>query len=273
MEPTLSRRAAIGCGLVAALAAARATAETKFVWPAGACGALSLTFDDGLLSQLSTALPMLDRRGMRGTFFITGASAHLHADEWRAAAAHGHELGNHSVSHPCSLLHMKAAAYDHREIQPVERVLDGLEGQLRPRSFAYPCDVTNLGVGTANQQSRRFHHLLAHDGIETARTSEGPPNNPYRLLERRFRLQALAVGYDAQNVSTIIRYLARAVHESSWAILVFHGFAPHASDRGEFGDQEFGRLLDLISTLPVWCAPLGQVAEYIAAQLDVQRSM
>ena len=275
MLPTLSRRDAIGGAIAAAatlLPATSVPAQARFRWPLAARGALSLTFDDGLVSQLSTALPMLDQRGMRGTFFLTGASARLHAGEWRAAAARGHELGNHSSSHPCNLGHVRIASYDQREIEPVELLLDGLEGQVRPRSFAYPCDVTNLGAGTANQQSQRFHRLLARDGIDTARTSEGLPNNPRRLFERRYRLQALAVGYDARKVATVMHYLARAIRHGSWAILVFHGFTPTASALGEFGAQDFGRLLDLIETLPLWCAPLGEVAEYIAGQLEAEQA-
>ena len=49
-------------------------------WPAGCRGALSLTFDDGNLTQLRTAVPLLEQRGMRGTFYMSPAG-----DNWREA--------------------------------------------------------------------------------------------------------------------------------------------------------------------------------------------
>ncbi len=35
------------------------------------CGAVSLTFDDGLCSQLERAVPLLNDHGLRGTFYLT----------------------------------------------------------------------------------------------------------------------------------------------------------------------------------------------------------
>ena len=39
-------------------------------WPAGCEGAVSLTFDDGLRSQLETAIPILDPDGLQATFYL-----------------------------------------------------------------------------------------------------------------------------------------------------------------------------------------------------------
>lgn len=60
------------------------TSATALVspWPAGARGAVSLTYDDALNSQLDVAVPALDALKLRTTFFVTlDAVAARHA-EW-----------------------------------------------------------------------------------------------------------------------------------------------------------------------------------------------
>ena len=65
--------------------------------------AVSLSYDDALQSQLDNALPALDRHGFKASFYLIPAKEDfaVQLPQWRAAAANGHELGNHSVFHPC----------------------------------------------------------------------------------------------------------------------------------------------------------------------------
>lgn len=62
-----------------------------------------LTFDDGKEDAMRLVLPALQKRGMRGTFFvITGAvgqPGYLTWDGVRALAAAGMEIGSHTVTH------------------------------------------------------------------------------------------------------------------------------------------------------------------------------
>jgi hypothetical protein len=44
--------------------------DEQFAWPEGCQAAISLTFDDGLRSQLEIAIPRLEERGLRGTFYL-----------------------------------------------------------------------------------------------------------------------------------------------------------------------------------------------------------
>lgn len=64
--------------------------------------AVALTYDDALGSQLDVAIPQLDAAGLKGTFFLTGREVRQNVPRWRAAAAKGHELANHTVNHPCA---------------------------------------------------------------------------------------------------------------------------------------------------------------------------
>ena len=85
------------------LVAVPALAESKFAWPEGHRAAVSLTYDDAIAaSDLDVAIPHLDRARLRATFFLMGkAMSVADVPRWRAAAASGHELGNHTVNHPC----------------------------------------------------------------------------------------------------------------------------------------------------------------------------
>src|SRR3546814_1913747 len=74
-------------------------------WSSDVCSSdLSLAYDDALDSQLDNAIPALDRHGFHASFYLPLAAATLRTrlDEWRAAAARGHELGNHTLFHQCS---------------------------------------------------------------------------------------------------------------------------------------------------------------------------
>jgi len=66
--------------------------------------AVSLSYDDALDSQLDNAIPALSAHGLIASFYLTLASPSVmhRLGEWQAAAARGHELGNHTIYHPCS---------------------------------------------------------------------------------------------------------------------------------------------------------------------------
>ena len=77
--------------------------NAQFKWPNGAKAAVVFTYDDGLDCHLDIAVPQLDEFGFKGTFFCTGSSQSLYnrTEEWREIAKNGHELGNHTLFHPC----------------------------------------------------------------------------------------------------------------------------------------------------------------------------
>ena len=67
---------------------------------------VALTFDDGPTSKLAdTIARVLAERRVRATFFIIGADLAADPQAGRVLAAAGHELGNHSFTHPHMVLH------------------------------------------------------------------------------------------------------------------------------------------------------------------------
>src|SRR5690242_322834 len=77
-------------------------AQSDTTWRRKRC-AVVLTYDDALNVDLDNAIPVLDSLGLKATFYLSGYSGTLNTrlNDWRAIAANGHELGNHTLFHPC----------------------------------------------------------------------------------------------------------------------------------------------------------------------------
>ena len=61
---------------------------------------IALTFDDGPGPYTAQLLDILDQHGAKATFFLIGSKVSAQADVLRRMHARGHQLGNHSWSHP-----------------------------------------------------------------------------------------------------------------------------------------------------------------------------
>jgi peptidoglycan/xylan/chitin deacetylase (PgdA/CDA1 family) len=59
-----------------------------------------LTFDDGPVPEVTPAvLKILDRYGVKATFFCVGDNVRKHPDEFKEVLKQGHKVGNHSFNH------------------------------------------------------------------------------------------------------------------------------------------------------------------------------
>ena len=73
---------------------------------------VALTLDDGpTILGVSAALPALEKRGARATFFLIGEQVIQRPDLVRQIRAAGHEIGNHSFTHQW-MMGRSAAFYD-----------------------------------------------------------------------------------------------------------------------------------------------------------------
>ena len=71
---------------------------------------VALTFDDGPSKRYATEiLALLQQEHVKATFFITGKESEQNPDEVRLLYQAGHQLGNHSYSHPRMVLMSPAA--------------------------------------------------------------------------------------------------------------------------------------------------------------------
>jgi peptidoglycan/xylan/chitin deacetylase (PgdA/CDA1 family) len=113
------------------------TAETR---PAH----VGLTFDDGPSAWTGPILELLAAHGARATFFLIGRRIEERPELVRRIAEEGHEVGNHTWSHP-SL----ATECDDEQVRiELERANAAIEAVLgsAPRLFRAPHYDTNLGV-------------------------------------------------------------------------------------------------------------------------------
>ena len=265
---TLSRRD-VGAGLAAlsvtALVAPRsagAVPSQPFQWPHGARAAVSLTYDDGLNSQLEHAIPDLDAFGFKATFFLTEENMDARLTDWQALERAGHEMADHTISHPCeTLANDTAAAFARQEIDPMEKYLDDHFQSPRPRSFAYSCGFTGLGKGPAAERRARYLSVL-RPRLLAARTVDGPPNDPRRLAKDRFYLSGFEPTYDHDDPRIAFAYVRQAIRRGDWAILVFHEILPARKGEGDTSQRSHHAILAWLAGQPVWCAPMREVFEF-----------
>jgi peptidoglycan/xylan/chitin deacetylase (PgdA/CDA1 family) len=97
---------------------------------------VALTFDDGPhpIHTIRT-LDLLDRHGVKATFFMMGRNVERHPGVAREVVNRGHEVGNHSYSHPKLVWMSPSRVRD--EIERTDRLLREL-GVTGPIHFRAP---------------------------------------------------------------------------------------------------------------------------------------
>lgn len=100
-------------------------------------GRVALTFDVEIDDKsIYSMLETLRAQGMKATFFVTGNWVRAFPDAARAIVRDGHELGNHSLTHP----YFSRIGYDGAasEIEQTEQIIREITGaSTRPR-FRFP---------------------------------------------------------------------------------------------------------------------------------------
>ncbi|AIE84394.1 polysaccharide deacetylase [Fimbriimonas ginsengisoli Gsoil 348] len=126
---------------------------------------MCLTFDDAYLSTMLHAPEILERNGARGAFYAVSGKVGGSSD-WDGTAARplagwdllidaqsrGHEIGNHTRSHP----HLDDLAPEDQRREVDEAHADLVEHGIQSRSFCYPYgglnDAAVEAVGLAGYQ-------------------------------------------------------------------------------------------------------------------------
>jgi peptidoglycan-N-acetylglucosamine deacetylase len=158
-----------------------------FAWPDGHRAALSLTFDvdaesailavdpayAGRLSTMShqrygprvgvpRILRMLERTGVRATFFVPGLTADLHPEMVEAVLTAGHELGHHGYSHVP--YHRMSDDGQRRDIERAFASLERASGGIRPEGFRAPWwELTNSTPGILSEFGFAWDSSLMDD--------------------------------------------------------------------------------------------------------------
>jgi sialate O-acetylesterase len=233
-------------------------------WNGKQC-AVVLTYDDATNSQLDNVIPLLDSLGLKATFFLPGQAKTLQTrlKEWRQAASKGHELGNHTLFHPC---HGKSKKrkwikpdYDldnysikryMNEIKVHNAFLHAIDGQTK-RTFAYTCG--DKEVDNQNVIPLLKKYFIAARGVERGLNYM---NNLDLYNLKIFGSHGKITGDD------LIEQVKKAKEKGALLIFLFHD----VDNKGTlFTDPQTHR--ELVKYLAehqnnIWVAPLREVIEY-----------
>jgi peptidoglycan-N-acetylglucosamine deacetylase len=238
-----------------------------FQWPQGKRVAVSLTFDDAQPSQVDVAMGILNKHNARASFYLSLKGIKPKFDGWKAAIAQGHEVGNHTVTHPCTgnfewsranALEDYTPARMEEELLGANREIQALLG-VTPQTFAYPCGLTFMGrgVNTVSYVPLVAKHFLVGRGFRNE--SFNPP--AYCDLAN-----VGAFNMDNANAPDLIKQVKLGADRGYWVLFVGHRV-------GDEGNQMvYGHVLDSLCAYcadpanGVWLDTTFNIGKYVKAQ-------
>ena len=251
------------------------TNKSTFAWPERTRGAVSITYDDALPCHYESVVPAWEVYALHVTCYTNINALMNDPDVWRDVAAKGHELGNHSIFHPCRKEKKKDSwiadeynlcTYTARrwsdEMRIANTILESLDGR-KNRSYGNTCCNTEIGQGDTLQS---LEPLIA----ELFVAGRGPCN---RQVVDVGKINFNALGHysgDQRTFDQIQHEIDCAIAFGGWIIYMIHGV----------GEGTHGLYMDpvvhktLVSYLgdrqdSIWTAPVATVATYLRDRFEV----
>jgi peptidoglycan-N-acetylglucosamine deacetylase len=235
-----------------------------FPWPAGKRMAISLSFDDARLSQIDTGLALLRKHGVKATFFVQGNRIEQRLEGWRQAVAEGHEIGNHSMTHPCTgnyefsrqnALEDYSLAMMRKQMDATNKKIAELLG-VTPQTFAYPCGQKFVGRG---RNTESYVPLIAKSFLVGRGYLDEAANDPAFCD----LAQALGTAFDDMDFSQMIKPIQDAAKQGRWVIFVGH----EIGERGfQVTDTKALEALFEYAKDPanaIWLGTVGEIGKYV----------
>jgi peptidoglycan/xylan/chitin deacetylase (PgdA/CDA1 family) len=251
---------------VVAMAAAAGPADKPFVWPDGKLAAISLSWDDARSSQTEVGIPLLDRYAVKATFFVVPSNVEGHLKGWQQAVRTGHEIGNHTLNHPCTG-NLDFAADKALEDYTLDKMAGEIAGAnkrihdllgVTPETFAYPCGNTFVGRGV---DVKSYVPLVASQFVVGRLWQSEGANNP-RTVDPA---QALSREMDGKTFEELLPLLEDAKRSGKWLILAGHEMNQDGPQTTRL--KTLDKLLKYVSDPKngLWVAPVGVVGKYVRA--------
>lgn len=250
-------------GLLLCSSAAAQVEVSLSPWPGGAKAALSLTFDDAYPSQAAVAMPLLEARGFRGTFYLIvdrlfqrGKYADLPSAplaDWQAGFRRGHEMGSHTWTHVG--LDTVSAVQMQEELRAAQEILEGLFPGTPVTSLAYPFSRADAAV----MQEAAHYYLTGRLGPPPA--GEPPYNDPATALLIGLGAFFLCTG----EAPALWNHAAdQTLQGGGWLVEALHPI--DEAGYCEVREEDLTAHLDYLAGLEgqLWVAPVGQVAARLA---------
>ncbi len=197
--------------------------KSDFRWPEGKRMAISLTFDDARLSQPDLGIPLLDKYGVNGTFYVSPDNMVQRVEAWKKAVSNGHDIGNHSQLHPCTgnfdwSRHKALEDYNllsmNAELDTANKIIQETLG-ITPVSFAFPCGQKFVGRG---ELTRSYIPVIASK-FETGRgwLDEGPNDPAFCDMS-----QLTGMELDGKSFEQVKGLIESAREKGLWLVLAGH---------------------------------------------------
>ena len=241
--------------------------SSAFLWPKGKVTAVSLSFDDARISQVDSGTALLDHYGIKATFFVVPSSVRERLEGWKRATANGHEIGNHSLNHPCTgnFAWSRQKALEDYTLEKMRSELiaanDSIQKMLgvKPEVFAYPCGQTFVGRGV---NTKSYVPLVAELFLLGRGWLDEGPNDPGFCDFA----QLTGMEMDGKNFEDILPLLESAKQTGQWVVLAGHEMATSGVQTTRLGMLK--KLIEYAQDPAngIWIAPVGVVAKYIQAQ-------
>mgnify|MGYP003671603203 FL=1 len=203
---------------------AQQTSTSNELWQ-GRQAAVVLTYDDALNVHLDNVVPALEAHGLKGTFYLAAFfdGSKNRINDWKKAAELGHELGNHTLYHPCDAslpgrswvspdndLHNYTTAQILKEIRMTNVFLETLDGK-KERTFAYTCGDTATGEGSFMEDIKG--DFVASRGVRGALNLIGNIN----------LLNVDSYGINGESGEELIQLVKEAQEKNALITFLFHG--------------------------------------------------
>ena len=236
--------------------------DAQFQWPDGKKAAVVFTYDDGLDCHLDVAVPQLDEFGFKGTFYCTGQSNSLYnrLEEWRMIAQNGHELGNHTLFHPCDgeRFDWVKDEYDLNnytieqlvaELKTANTLLKAIDGNEN-RTFAFTCSDYKAG-------GEDFTGVIADLFLSARR------DGPIPVTMENFDVyESPGWGVNDPTVEELIAFVDEAKEKGTIAVFMFHSVGGGYLN---VGAEEHRKLLEYVKNneADFYSATFQEVMHYI----------
>jgi hypothetical protein len=234
-------------------------------WKDDKTAAYSVGGDDCLRSQLFFAIPEMDKRGLRGTWWVNpgrGGSVNYIKrddewaqcwiacyDQWKAAAARGHDFGNHTLHHIGAATYAEADEEIGRAAKMIWRTNPRQRLQLFLRGGR-----TNWGISV-----EQIGEILASYDCVPGRG--GGVEDP-----------TWEVDPDADYLKS---FVDAAIQEGSWHLVGFHGIGPKCEWGGPLDAVAFTAMLDYLVAQHemIWCGTHTEVHKYDRERISAAVTM
>jgi len=239
-------------------------AQTATTWNGKSC-AVVLTYDDGLNVDLTNVIPALDSVGLKGTFYISDYFDGLKDQifKWRKSAAAGHELGNHTVWHPCEGgrpgrefvkpevdLNNYTISRMIKEIKTMNNILKAIDGKTE-RTFAYPCGDMKIN-DTAYLDGMKNDFIAARGVTPSMQT-----------IDKVDLMNVDCYGINGETGEQLINLVKQAMNTHTLLVFLFHGVGGEHSLNVSL--EAHSQLLHFLqqNEKNIWIAPMIDVAKFI----------